>query len=233
MYAYFNRTVPELTKEAGSHYFITGGILEMPVAADRAQRAEAITREMEAEIARMLAAKVDISASATLRRIFTGPAVSRTPERVYYYLTEELKTAGPKEIAPHIATLRRLGRELLETRPPRALVLEEDARPLVTRVLLRGNVRTPGDEVQPGPRAASAAERRARIASASRAGWPAATIQTARVMVSLGRAVRQRSVHTPEDFGLQGEPPSHPSCSTGSRSNSWSATGRGTSSNSS
>jgi hypothetical protein len=215
MYACFNGTVPELTKEAGSHYFITGGVLELPIAADRAQRAAAITREMEAEIARMLAAKADISTSATLRRIFTGPAVSRTPERVYYYLTEEFKDPGPKAIAPHIAKLRALGRELLEARPPRALVLEEAVNPPVTRVLLRGNVRTPGDVVRPG--VLGALHPLPPDAPANRLGLASWLVSgdnplTARVVVNRWWAELFGAglVSTPEDFGLQSEPPSHP-----------------------
>jgi hypothetical protein len=215
MYAYFNRTVPEITKEAGSHYFITGGVLEMPADAAKQERVRNLKSEMESEIAQMRAVKVDLGLAAPLRRIFTGPDASRMPERAYYYLTDELKGPGPKEIAPHIAKLRTLGRELLAALPPRALVLEEDANPPITHIMLRGNVRTPGDKVQPG--VLSAFHPLPKDAPPNRLGlarWLASRDNplTARVMVNrwwaelFGHGI----VTTPEDFGLQGESPSHP-----------------------
>ncbi len=151
MYAYFNRTVPDLSKEVGSHYFITGGLLELQ--ADEVQHAkfQEIKAEMSGEIAKMLAIKVNLeTAGAPLRRIYAGPDSARQPERAYYYLTDELKGSGPKEIATHIERLRTLGRELMGVLPPRALVLEEDPHPPATHVMLRGNVRTLDEEVKPG-----------------------------------------------------------------------------------
>ena len=217
MYAYFNRTRPEITKEAGSHYFITGGILELPVESSQQAQVDDIKAQMSAEIAQMLATNIDIEelGAAPLRRIFTGPAASREPERAYYYLTDELRGSGPKEIASHIERLRVLGAQLMATLPPRALVLEEDAQPPVTRVLLRGNVRTPGDEVVPGilsalhPLPADSPPNRLGLAM-----WLTSTDNslTARVTVNrwwaelFGNGI----VGTPEDFGLQGESPSHP-----------------------
>jgi hypothetical protein len=215
MYAYFNRTVPEITKEPGSHYFITGGILEMPVDAAKQERVRGLNNEMETEISQMVATKVNLGAAAPLRRIFTGPPKYRTPERVYYYLTEELKGNGPPEIAPHIARLRKLGRELLDALPPRSLVLEEDMNPPVTRVLLRGNVRTPGDEVQPG--VLSALHPLPNDAPPNRLGlarWLASRDNPLTARVTVNRLWMELFgnglVNTPEDFGLQGEPPSHP-----------------------
>jgi len=170
---------------------------------------------MESVIAEMRAVKVNLEVAAPLRRIFTGPDASRMPERAYYYLTDELKGPGPTEIAPHIAKLRTLGRELLAALPPRALVLEEDAHPPVTRVMLRGNVRTLGDEVQPG--VLSALHPLPKDPPPNRLGlarWLASRDNplTARVMVNRwwSELFGQGLVTTPEDFGLQGESPSHP-----------------------
>jgi hypothetical protein len=217
LYAYFNRTAPELTKEAGSHYFITGGILELPDDPARTRRVEELKAAMNAEVARMLAVKVKLegAGAAPLRRIFTGPPESRSPERVFYYLTEELKGPGPAEIRPHIAKLRELGRELLDTLPPRALVLEEAANPPVTRVFLRGNVRTPGEEVQPGvPGALHPPPPGAPANRLGLAQWLVSRDNplTARVVVNRWWAELFGTglVATPEDFGLQGEVPSHP-----------------------
>lgn len=217
MYAYFNRTVPEITKEAGSHYFITGGILEMPADTATQARVRELRNEMETETARMVALKINFDAPGLvpLRRIFTGPDVSRSPERVYYYLTKEFMGSVPPQIAPHIARLRTLGRELMQTLPPRALVLEEDTSPPITHVFLRGNVRTHGDEVQPG--VLSALHPLPKDAPPNRLGlarWLASRDNplTARVMVNRWWAelFGNGLVTTPEDFGLQGEPPSHP-----------------------
>jgi hypothetical protein len=217
MYAYFNRTAPELTKEPGSHYFITGGLLELPAPAAQSERVAKLKRAMDDEVAAMLSVNVNLkgAGAASLRRIYSGPATYRTPERVYYYLTEELKGPGPEPIRTHIAKLRQLGRELLDALPPRSLVLEEDANPPVTRVLLRGNVRTPGEEVRPG--VLSALHPLPANAPANRLGLAQWLVSrenplTARVMVNrwwmelFGNGL----VNTPEDFGLQGESPSHP-----------------------
>ena len=214
MYAYFNRTVPELTKEAGSHYFITGGILELPDDVERTQRVQALKAAMNSEVERMLRVKARLD-DAPLRRIYRGPETSRMPERLYYYLTEELKGPGPEPIREHIAKLRQLGGELLDVLPPRSLVLEEDANPPVTRVLLRGNVRTPGEEVRPGvlsalhPLPSGAPENRLGLAQ-----WLVSRENplTARVMVNRWwmELFGSGLVNTPEDFGLQGESPSHP-----------------------
>ena len=218
MYAYFNRTVPELSKEPGSHYFITGGVLEMPADESRQAKVRRLKAEMEAEIARMVSVKVNLAGAnavpAPLRRIFTGSPTYRTPERVYYYLTVELEGPGPEPLRPHIAKLRQLGRELTEALPPRALVLEEDPAPPVTRVFLRGNVRTPGEEVAPGT--LSALHPLPKEAPPNRLGLAQWLVSrenplTARVMVNrwwmelFGNGL----VTTPEDFGLQGEFPSH------------------------
>ncbi|MFN9911505.1 MAG: hypothetical protein ACK53L_02905, partial [Pirellulaceae bacterium] len=114
--------------------FITGGILELPDEAQRTQRANEIKAEMQSEVEQMLRVKARLD-EAPLRRIYRGPAASRMPERLYYYLTEELKGPGPEPIRTHIATLRKLGRELLEMLPPRSLVLEESSTPPITRIL--------------------------------------------------------------------------------------------------
>jgi hypothetical protein len=216
LYAYFNRTIPEITKEEGSHYFITGGILELPAPPEVHARVADLKTQMRAEIQAMVATPVELKgAGAPLRRIFNGPPASREPERAYYYLTDELKGAGPAAIAPRIQRLRELGRELMRTRPARSLVLEEDKAPPTTHLLLRGNVRTPGEEVTPGtlsslhPLPADAPPNRLGLAQ-----WLVSPDNplTARVIVNRWWAelFGQGLVATPEDFGLQGEFPSHP-----------------------
>ncbi|MBA4067647.1 MAG: hypothetical protein C0501_28865 [Isosphaera sp.] len=216
LYAYFDGTVPELTKEPGSHYFITGGVLELPADAATAARVRELTAAMDREVAAMLKVGIDLdTAPATFRRIATGPAEFRTAERVYYYLTEEFRGTGPKEVAAHVARIRQLGRELTRVRPPRALVLEEAKVAPATRVFLRGNVRTPGEPVPPGTPAAL--HPLPKDAPANRLGlaqWLTSRDNplTARVTVNRWWAELFGTglVTTTEDFGLQGEYPSHP-----------------------
>ena len=97
----------------------------------------------------------------------------------------------------------------------RALGLAEDPNPPMTHIFLRGNVRTLGAEVQPGtlsmlhPAPKDAPPNRLGLAQ-----WLASRENplTARVMVNRWWAelFGQGLVTTPEDFGLQGDFPSHP-----------------------
>ena len=188
--------------------------MEMAVPAEQSSRVAELKRKMTAEIDAMVATKVNLT-FAPLRRIFFGPPESREPERAYYYLTVELKGDGPKAIAPRIAKLRTLGRELMRVLPPRALVLEEDKNPPATHLLLRGNVRTPGELVEPRPLSmlhalpAGAPPNRLGLAA-----WLTSRENplTARVMVNRWWAELFGAglVNTPEDFGMQGEFPTHP-----------------------
>ncbi len=83
MYAYFNRTVPELSKEPGSHYFITGGVLEMT--AERVEAGEGASvesRDGSRDYAHgFREGEFDGRALPTMRRIFTGsPPSARRSE---------------------------------------------------------------------------------------------------------------------------------------------------------
>jgi hypothetical protein len=217
IYASFNRTVPELRKEPGSHYFITGGILEMPAAGTQAKLIAKLRAEVAVEVRsiREHAAALPGLNVAPLRRIAFSPPEYLTAERVYYYLAEEFKGEGPKALASSISRIRALGAELLQALPPSSLVLEEDPRPPATHVLLRGNVRTPGEEVEPGVIASlHALPKGAQPNRLGLAQWLVSPDNplTARAMVNrwwaelFGAGI----VATPEDFGLQGESPSHP-----------------------
>jgi hypothetical protein len=102
--------------------------------------------------------------------------------------------------------------------PPRAMVLEDAPVPVAARVLVRGNPDTPGPEVprqflqvvagdqrQPFHQGSGRLELAQAIASSDNP-------LTARVMVNrlwqhhFGKGL----VRTPSDFGLRGEPPTHP-----------------------
>lgn len=122
-------------------------------------------------------------------------------------------------VAPDLAPIRteqsRLtkAREELDAQVPTTMVLRELAKPRPDRVLKRGDFRTPGDPVTPGvPRAIGGY-----APSSNRLGLAKWLVSrqnplTARVEVNrlwaqcFGRGI----VATPEDFGVQGEKPSHP-----------------------
>jgi hypothetical protein len=220
LFAYFNRTAPELTFYFGDHYYITGGVLELPITPDQRAKLEAvrdeITREFDA-IEAKLKDKQSGNVPATIRRLLVSPKEDRPPERIAYLFVDEL-TKGqklPAAIEPHVERIKHLARDLDRLRAPRSLVLEEDKSPRITRVLLRGNIKTPGDEVASNaPAALHALPKDAPPNRLGLAQWVVSRDNplTARVMVNrwwaefFGTGI----VPTPEDFGLQGELPSHP-----------------------
>lgn len=101
------------------------------------------------------------------------------------------------------------------TAPLPVMVLEDRSEPRATHVLLRGNWEKPGKRVQPGIPEAVAPWR---------AGTNATRVDLARWIVSPENPLTARVVanhlwnlcfgaglvRTPEDFGSQGEPPTHP-----------------------
>ena len=98
---------------------------------------------------------------------------------------------------------------------PTVMVMQDSATPRETHVLLRGAYDRPGEKVEPGvPAACRRCRRRARTTGSGLAQWlvdPANPL-TARVAVNrfwqmyFGAGL----VKTVEDFGSQGEWPSHP-----------------------
>lgn len=217
LYAYFDRTADELTKVPGSHYFITGGVLELPDTPERRTRERELRAAIEAETVALLEKLAVLpreQVPTELRFLQAMPPEFREAERVLYFFGE-LKERGPAVARPHLARVRELGRELMKTRAPRSLVLAEDPRPRTTHLLLRGNVRTPGEPVTPGTPAAlhplpagAPADRRGLAEWLNSRDNPL----TARVVVNRWWAefFGTGLVSTPEDFGLQGELPSHP-----------------------
>ncbi|HEY1342204.1 MAG TPA: PSD1 and planctomycete cytochrome C domain-containing protein, partial [Bryobacteraceae bacterium] len=102
--------------------------------------------------------------------------------------------------------------------PPRAMVLQDKPDPVTPRVFLRGNPRNPGSEVPRQFLEVVAGEKRQPFRQGSGRLELARAIAdrdnplTARVMVNrvwlhhFGAGL----VRTPSDFGLRGEPPTHP-----------------------
>jgi mono/diheme cytochrome c family protein len=102
--------------------------------------------------------------------------------------------------------------------PPRAMVLNDAARPTNPRVLLRGNPNTPGESVPRRYLEVLSGEKREAFVKGSGRLELAKTIAskdnplTARVMVNRiwMHHFGQGLVRTPANFGLRGEPPTHP-----------------------
>jgi len=116
-------------------------------------------------------------------------------------------------LAPTRARIQEIARAL---EPPRALVLAERAEPRTTHVQLRGNFLAPGPEVAPGvPEVlGTLAPSTARPTRLELARWlvDGRNPLTARVTVNRlwQRVFGTGIVATDNDFGLRGEPPSHP-----------------------
>ena len=119
---------------------------------------------------------------------------------------------------PELAALQAERNALDKQRPPpaaRTLVMRDVATPRPTRVLRRGNFLDPGEEIEPGtpevlhPFRGRAAANRLDLARwlVSRENPLVARVTVNRWWAELfGRGL----VATPEDFGIKGEPPSHP-----------------------
>ena len=154
-----------------------------------------------------------------LTRIPFSKRTQRQKERLLDYflargslgLEQEFKDLKLSELRKQIAALKK-------TLPPlsRPQTLEAAMFPRQTRISIRGDFRTPGEPVRPGFPAALHALKSHKPA-ASRldlAHWTVSKNNplTARVFVNriwqelFGRGL----VTTPEDFGAQGSPPSHP-----------------------
>jgi Protein of unknown function (DUF1549)/Protein of unknown function (DUF1553)/Planctomycete cytochrome C len=110
--------------------------------------------------------------------------------------------------------LRKSEKALL-AKVPKSLVMRELAKPRPTRILLRGSHHTPGDPVQPAvPASFPQLPAGTEVNRLSFAKWLVADENplTARVTINRmwGEVFGLSLVETPEDFGMRGEPPSHP-----------------------
>jgi len=145
--------------------------------------------------------------AAALESALTGDAA---PELVAWY------DARAPALADERARLAAIAAEL--ALQPTALVLRERAEPRTTHVLLKGNFLAPLDEVRPGtpavlpPLVPRAPERRADRLDLARWLVSPGNPLTARVFVNRTweRLFGRGLVATSQDFGTQGEPPSHP-----------------------
>ena len=158
-----------------------------------------------------------IATSATIAEIVATPVGERADPwqaKLRRYYIEQQAPENIREAYSRLEVLRRQRREFLDELPT-LMVMQELATPRETHLLLRGRYDDPGHQVAPGvpsvlPPLPDGAPR-------NRLGFArwlvgAADTLTARVIMNrfwqmyFGTGL----VKTTEDFGAQGEPPSHP-----------------------
>ena len=150
---------------------------------------------------------------ADIAEILSTPPPKRQPRQLER-LTTYFRTIDPEYLRLKQILLQSEGLSNNKPDPPstHALTVAERAQPRRTHLLVRGNLEDPGEELAaglpeslPGPRASTRLDLARWIADARNP-------LTARVAVNhvwkhlFGRGL----VGTPENFGAQGEPPTHP-----------------------
>lgn len=230
LFAYFNAAANEFDRSAKEvrKRFQPPALMEVPLedaarATYEALRGEltAVTEELDAVrpdvVSRQAAweatAKDDPDVPVDIRRLLDRPPGERKPKEVEdiekHYLSVAPET---KEL---VDRRKQLTNAVRRAGPPRVLVLAEDPAPRTTHVLRRGNYQEPGEPVAPGvpewlhPLPADASPSRIGLAK-----WlvdPAHPL-TARVTVNRwwGEIFGRGIVPTSDDFGTQGELPTHP-----------------------
>ena len=168
--------------------------------------------------------------ASILRTPETGRTKAQVTRLTEYYLSQDPKLEALKSARLDVA------RELARLKPPQSLVMQEIEQPRMTTILNRGNFQDRGAPVEPGTPAVLHPLRRSggRGVSSTEAGRPPMVRPrhqerptrlelaqwltdgdnplTARVTVNrwwaefFGRGI----VGTLEDFGIKGEPPTHP-----------------------
>ncbi len=158
-----------------------------------------------------------LAVSETVPAIAALPADRRTAEQMYKLRTFYLATRAPADIREAYRRQHELSktRQQLLDQIPTTMVMREMPQPRQTHVLVRGQYDRPGEKVQPGVPVAlahwPADQKRDRLGVARWLTDPANPL-TARVAVNrtwqmlFGTGI----VKTVDDFGAQGEWPSHP-----------------------
>ena len=150
---------------------------------------------------------------ADIAAILRLPGAERTPQQTAK-LNEHYLAQHPEAEQARLARLK-LQQEINAVRGPQTLVMQELPEPRPTFVLNRGNFLDPGERVEPGTPAAlhglPSSQLKTRLELAQWLVRPDNPL-VARVTVNrwwaefFGRGI----VSTLEDFGLKGEPPTHP-----------------------
>jgi hypothetical protein len=169
------------------------------------------TRALSAEDAAMLAVPEDVAA------IYRLPAVKRTPAQAEKLRRLYLARYAPEEIRKAHKRVKELTeqRQKLLDSIPTTMVMREMPRPRDAHVLIRGQYDRPGEKVAPGVPAQlspwPAGERPDRLGLAR---WLVDRQNPLSARVAVNRLWQMLFgaglVKTVDDFGAQGEPPSHP-----------------------
>ena len=158
-----------------------------------------------------------LSVSESVARILGIPIADRTENQRDKLRRFHLEHHAPPEIRAAHADLIRLRKErrTFHESLPTVMVMREMPEPRATHVLVRGQYDNPGERVFPGvPAIFPALPSDAPKNRLGFAKWLVAPDHplTARVAVNRlwQRCFGQGLVRTAEDFGVQGDPPSHP-----------------------
>jgi hypothetical protein len=164
------------------------------------------------------AAQPGTADSDELRAVFDGPDAAPNPPP---HAISELELLPDRPAQGELQKLRKPVEEWRATgpgAPPRAMVLEDLPEPYNPRVFLRGNPGNPGEAVPrqflavlAGPGRKPFADGSGRLELAKAIASPDNPL-TARVFVNRVwmHLFGEGLVRTPGDFGLRGEPPTHP-----------------------
>jgi hypothetical protein len=158
-----------------------------------------------------------LATAADLAAIAGTPWEKRTASQAAKLRACFLDQAAPEKIKALERQLRalRAERERLMESFPTTMVMEEMPTPRATHVLLRGVYGKPGEHVAPGvPAVFSPLPKEGKNDRLKLARWLMAPENPLTARVAVNRFWQmyfgEGLVKTPEDFGLQGEPPSHP-----------------------
>ncbi len=229
LYAFFNQAEQETaftTPKAMAALRFTGPYLELPPpegeAAARAEFTAQLAALDERIAARRPAVLAGFAAWLETADAAAAPAAIAAVLRVETGRRNAAQRARLEAhflgLDPELAALQAERRALEGRRPPpaaRTLVMRDTATPRPTRELRRGNFLDPGDPVEPGTPP---------VLHPFRGGPGANRLDLARWLVSRENPLVARVtvnrwwaelfgrglVATPEDFGIKGEPPSHP-----------------------
>jgi len=167
------------------------------------------SRTIEASEARILAVPL------TLKQILVKPTAKRSKAEAAKLRAYFLEGAASKEILEAQATLlsTRAERDRYRASLPTVMVMEEMAKPRESHVLLRGQYDRPGDKVN----AALPVEISSKLQAGNRlefAKWLVSRDNPLTARVAVNRIWQMHFgtglVKTGEDFGTQGDFPSHP-----------------------
>jgi hypothetical protein len=227
LFAYFNNTPLEV-KGDGITYDFIGPMMDLPLAEEqKATRLElqsqrdAAQQELDAALSARAPAQAEweqqaaanpAALPANIKRIVNLPPGKRNKKQ-QNDLTAYFVGLDPaiKALKERVAALQK---QLDATQPPTTLVMIED-QPRQTQVLRRGEFLNPGEPVEPGvPLVLHDLPQDAPANRMALAHWLTDENNplTARVVANRAWAEMfgQGIVATEEDFGSQGEPPTHP-----------------------